>query len=286
VTIVLAGGGVASAQMPDMPGMPGMGGGPGGAGDVSILATAFAPDRIDVVAGDTVHWDNVSVQRHTVTADDGSFGSGQLFGGDGYAHRFAAAGEVAYHCTVHPYMHGVVDIHRVLLDAPREPGAPGRPYVLSGRSSLPAGSAVAVERDAGSGFVQVASATVGADGGFTAAVRSPESASFRAVTADGEASPAVHLLIVDRSITAVAGRGVVRVAVTPASPGAVVVLQLRQREHFGWWPTRRMRLDRSSHAVFRVPVARRTRARAVLTLADGATILASSRVVTVAPRRR
>jgi plastocyanin len=275
LTALVAGGGGAAAQMDH---------GGSGMGRVSILGNSFAPAHVDVVAGDTVHWGNDSVLRHVVSADDGSFASGQLFGGDAYARRFDAPGEIGYHCTLHPYMRGVVDVHPVLLDAPRGPGAPGLPYLLSGRSSLPAGERVALERDAGEGFAHVADATVGAGGGFSARVRAARTSSFRAVTAGGEASPAVRLLVVDRSVRATASRGVVRARITPSSPGAVLVLQLRQREHFGWWPVARVRADRHSRARFAVHVTRRTRARVMLTLADGATALASSPVVTVGPR--
>ncbi|MEA2279612.1 MAG: hypothetical protein QOK21_219 [Solirubrobacteraceae bacterium] len=274
---------VAQAQMAHGDGAAGM-------AHVAILAGSYAPERVDVLAGDAVHWDNASVLRHTVTADDGSFSSRQLFGGDTYDHRVAAPGVITYHCIVHAGMHGEIDVHRVLLDAPREPGAPGRLYVLRGRSSLAPGSPVAIERDAGAGFEPAGSTTVASDGGFVASVRSPKTAQYRALVAGGEASPPVRLLVVDRHVTAAvpggAQRRVVRAAVTPASPGATVVLQLRQREHFGWWPVARARLDRHSRARFVARVDRTTRARVVLTLRDGATILARSAVVTVGGRGR
>jgi plastocyanin len=253
----------------------------GAMADVSILASSYAPAQLDVVAGDTVHWENASVLRHTVTADDGSFGSQPLTGGGTYARRFDAAGVIAYHCTVHPAMRGEIDVRRVLLDAPREPGAPGAPYVLRGRSSLPAGSPVSVERDTGWGFTPAATATVAPDGSFAAPVRADQTGQFRATIGGGEASPPVRLLIVDRHVTASARRTVVSARVTPASPGATVVLQLHQRRHFGWWPARRARLDRQSRVRFTAPVTRPTRARVVLTLRDGATILARSAVLTV-----
>jgi plastocyanin len=274
---------VAQAQMAHGDGAAGM-------AHVGILAAAYAPERVDVVAGDAVKWDNASVLRHTVTADDASFGSRQLFGGDSYDRRFPAPGVITYHCIVHPAMHGEVDVHRVLLDAAREPGAPGRPYVLRGRSSLPSGSPVVIERDAGAGFEPVASTTVASDGAFAATVRSPKTAQYRALLAAGEASPPVRVLIVDRQVTAAvpggARRTAVRAGVTPASPGATVVLQLRQREHFGWWPVARARLDPRSRARFVARVDHATRARVVLTLRDGATILARSPVVTVGGRGR
>jgi plastocyanin len=252
---------------------------------VTIVGTAFSPDRIDVVAGDTVTWHNDSVQRHTVSAVGGGFASAQLFGGDMFEHRFDSPGVVTYFCAVHPFMHGEVDVHRLLLDAPSQPGAPGVPFALMGRAALPAGSSVAIERDAGSGFEPAGTATVGADGTFTASVRSAVTASYRAV-AGGETTPAVRLLVVDRSVSARGRRGLVTTRVTPASPGATVVLQLRLRNRFGWWPVAHRKLDRTSSARFPVRGLRRAvKARVLLTQADGSTMLARSAVVRVRPRR-
>ena len=52
----------------------------------------------------------------------------------------------------------------------------------------------------------------------------------------------------------VAGRArrSIDVRASPASPGTRVVLQLRLRERFGWWPVARARLDRRSRAQFTV----------------------------------
>jgi hypothetical protein len=76
----------------------------------------------------------------------------------------------------------------------------------------------------------------------------------------------------------------VSVQVTPADPGALVVLQLHLRERFGWWPVARARLDRNSRAHFDLRLDRAVSARALLTLGDGATRLGSSSVVRVGPR--
>lgn len=252
---------------------------------VTILGTSFNPGQTEVLAGDTVSWHNESILRHTVTAADGSFGSAPLFAGGRYEHRFDTVGDVAYYCTIHPFMHGEVDVHKVLLDAPREPGSPRVPYSLSGRSALPAGSAVSIERDTGEGFAPVATATVDDGGAFVVRVQSAVTASYRAV-AGGDASPVVRLLVVDRHVTARTRRGVVTTHVTPAARGATVVLQLRLRNRFGWWPVARKRLDRHSRARFAVKgVEHRVRARVLLTLSDGATQLARSRAVRVRPRR-
>jgi hypothetical protein len=63
-------------------------------------------------------------------------------------------------------------------------------------------------------------------------------------------------------------------------------LQLNLREHFGWWPVARARLDRNSRARFKLQLGRRVSARARLTLADGATALATSALFRVGPVSR
>jgi hypothetical protein len=254
-----------------------------------MLAAAFAPAHLDVLAGDSVHWRNDSVRRHTVTADDQSWTSAELYADETYDRAFDTAGAVTYYCRVHPFMRGTVDVHTLLLTSPREPGAPGRAYVLAGRAALPAGTTVTIEGDDGSGFRPAGNASVGEDGAFRASVTPATTTSYRAVAGEA-ASPAVSLLVVDRKVSATAvrrrGGTTVTVQVTPAAPGATVVLQLHMRERFGWWPVRRARLDHHSMAKFRLSTARRLRARAVLTLADGATQLARSEVFRVGRRGR
>jgi plastocyanin len=256
---------------------------------LSMLVGSFSPTHVDVLAGDTVTWTNDSVRRHTATAQDGAWGSADVYPGETYARAFDATGAVAYYCRIHPFMRGEIDVHALLLSAPAEPGAPRRPYALNGRSSLPGGTAVSIEGDEGTGFRPVASTIVGGDGTFRASVVPAASTRYRAV-AGAESSPPVQLLVLDRHITATAtrhagGRTTVRVRVEPASPHATVVLQLRLRERFGWWPVRQARLDHHSAATFRLNLPhRRLRARAVLTLADGATPLARTDVFRVGRR--
>jgi hypothetical protein len=71
--------------------------------------------------------------------------------------------------------------------------------------------------------------------------------------------------------------------VTPASPGATIVVQLHLRERFGWWPVRQVKLRSESGATFRLRLARPVSARAVLTLPNGVTPLATSPTVRVGP---
>ena len=194
---------------------------------VSIMFGSYAPARIDVLAGDTVHWSNSSVRAHTVNADDGSWASGRLPGSATFSRTFDAPGTTNYYCSLHTFMRGEVDVHRVLLSAPSEPGAPGRPYTLRGRAALPAGESVTLEADSAAGSQQVAIATVGTDGTFSVDVKPTATASYRAV-AGTETSQTVQLLVLDRKLTAKSmGQGrwvIVDVRVASASPHALVVL--------------------------------------------------------------
>ncbi|HWK26038.1 MAG TPA: plastocyanin/azurin family copper-binding protein [Solirubrobacter sp.] len=261
--------------------MPGSTASPG-APTVAIANAAFATPHVDVLAGDTVTWHNESVRVHDVDADDGSFLSPRLAMDGTFGRRFDAVGTYAYHCSLHPSMRGSVGVYRVLLSAPRDAAAPGRPLVLSGRAALPAGAAVSIVDDADA---VAATAVVDGSGAFSATVRPTASGSFRAVAdgdGDGGGGPPVQVLVLDRSVRASAavvrgGRVRVTALVTPSSPGATVVLQLRLKEHFGWWPVRTTRVGADSRARFVLPrQGHRVAARVLLTAADGATELARS----------
>ena len=65
----------------------------------------------------------------------------------------------------------------------------------------------------------------------------------------------------------------------PASPGTRVVLELRLRERFGWWPVARARLDRRSHAQLHGSRHAGVPVRVVTVGADWATVLSKSRVL-------
>ena len=246
---------------------------------ISIGYADFSPARVDVLAGDPIHWANASVRRHDVAAVDASFNSGILGAGMAFSRTFATASDVAYFCTIHPFMRGVVGVHELLMDAPGEPAATGRPFAVRGRSALAPGTPVAIEADEGGGFARVATASVQDDGSFSADLRPHAPAQLRAVSG-AAASPPVQLLVLDRAVAATArtrrGKARVQVHVTPPGHGGTVVLQLRLRDRFGWWPVRHAELDHHGHASFVVPARHRVRARVVLTLADGATPLAFS----------
>ena len=71
---------------------------------VTIDNFAFSPTTLTVSAGTTVTWVNNDTAAHTVTADDGSFDSGNIAPGESFTHTFDTAGSFSYHCTYHPNM--------------------------------------------------------------------------------------------------------------------------------------------------------------------------------------
>ena len=75
---------------------------------VRIVGTTFTPGMRTVAVGMTVTWTNVSSLTHTVTADDGSFGSPLLAPGASFSHTFNTLGVFAYHCNIHLFMHGTI----------------------------------------------------------------------------------------------------------------------------------------------------------------------------------
>lgn len=70
----------------------------------------YSPPTITVVIGknNTVTWINNDIAPHTVTADDGSFNSGNLDAGASWTHVFDTPGTYTYHCEYHPWMRGTI----------------------------------------------------------------------------------------------------------------------------------------------------------------------------------
>jgi plastocyanin len=70
----------------------------------------FDPDTVTIAPGQTVEFDNDDGARHTVTATDKSFDSGDLKPGAKWSHVFASAGTFTYGCTQHPQMTGTINV--------------------------------------------------------------------------------------------------------------------------------------------------------------------------------
>lgn len=82
---------------------------------VDIMDSVFNPDEIIIPVGTTVVWTHQASLPHTVTSDDGLFGSGTLGNGETFEYTFDTVGSFPYHCTFHGAagglgMSGVVNV--------------------------------------------------------------------------------------------------------------------------------------------------------------------------------
>jgi plastocyanin len=76
---------------------------------VTIKNFQFSPNPIVVKAGSTLTVTNDDGTTHTLTADDKSFGTGNLNGGAKATVKIGAPGKYAYHCEIHNYMTGTIE---------------------------------------------------------------------------------------------------------------------------------------------------------------------------------
>jgi len=79
-------------------------GGAAGSAETRIENFAFDPKQITAKVGETVSWKNDDGATHTVTADDGSFDSGNLASDKTFSQTFDTAGTFKYHCAIHSSM--------------------------------------------------------------------------------------------------------------------------------------------------------------------------------------
>jgi len=75
---------------------------------VSIKNMSFSPQSLRVNINATVTWVNDDNITHTVTADDGSFDSGDILPGAKFMYTFSNTGTYNYHCTYHLSMTGTI----------------------------------------------------------------------------------------------------------------------------------------------------------------------------------
>jgi len=77
-----------------------------GSGANASLPQTYSPDPVTVVIGvnNTVMWVNNDTAPHTVTANDGSFDSGNMAPTGTFTFTFTTPGTYHYHCIYHPWM--------------------------------------------------------------------------------------------------------------------------------------------------------------------------------------
>jgi plastocyanin len=81
-----------------------------GAKTVVINHFAFHPPALTIKVGTKVDFTNASQVTHTATRG-GSFNSGRIKPGTTIGIRFNQKGTFAYHCSIHPSMHGTIVVN-------------------------------------------------------------------------------------------------------------------------------------------------------------------------------
>jgi plastocyanin len=74
---------------------------------VSIEDFAFHPPNLTVAVGTKVDFTNSSGVTHTATRA-GAFDTGRIKPGTTIGVRFKQRGTFAFHCSIHPFMHGKI----------------------------------------------------------------------------------------------------------------------------------------------------------------------------------
>ena len=75
---------------------------------VNISQMRFNAPTVTIKVGNSVTWTNSEAVPHTVTADDGSFGSSRMSAGDTFSHTFSEPGTYTYYCQLHPMMRATI----------------------------------------------------------------------------------------------------------------------------------------------------------------------------------
>ena len=215
-----------------------------------IYNAAYATPHVDVLAGDTVTWQNDSVRAHTVNADDGT----GLAAAADVAARSVTGSNARDVCVLLPAASVDARRHRRAPRPARRAEGPGRRRAAV-RALRPCGAA------GGQHGLDRGRRGRGGDRegrrprDFTAIVKPKATATYTAVAA-GESAPPVQVLVLDRKVSATRAYRGGKVHGRRAGDAGLGGRDRRApaaslKEHFGWWP-----VQRSSST--------RTRARALL----------------------
>jgi len=212
---------------------------------VTMPGKAYDPSHLTVLTGTTVTWKNEDSINHTVTADGDAFASGYVPPGGSFAFTFAQQGRYAFHCTIHKFMRGEVDVFGLVLTGPEGAVGAGGRVVFAGLA--PAGTAsVALRGPHGDVVVKPRP-----DGSFAVRTAVAEPGSYRAV-AGALVSPTVRVQV-RPTVRVFRAGGRLRATVRPGRQGATALLQAYDREHFAWKTVARGTLDRASRITLHAP---------------------------------
>jgi plastocyanin len=72
----------------------------------------FSPSTLTILVGTTVTWTNTTGAPHTVTSDTGGVPSSPIIQASGgtFSFTFTSPGVYQYHCSIHPFMTGTINV--------------------------------------------------------------------------------------------------------------------------------------------------------------------------------
>ena len=99
-----------------------LGSGQAGGSQIILLDRTpfYAPSTMTIFPGQSVQWHNQSMQPHTVTHDGCgrggkcAFASEHLHPGERFSVNSLPPGTYSYHCEIHPFMRGRIQVKRVV----------------------------------------------------------------------------------------------------------------------------------------------------------------------------
>ena len=227
--------------------------------EIAMPGKLYEPSHVAVLVGTTVTWRNGDSTNHTVTADGDAFDSGYLAAGGSFSYAFQKSGHFAYHCLIHKFMKGVVDVFSLVLTGPENPVTVGRPVVVAGLAP-PGTTTVTLSRVGATEAPR--SVLARPDGSFTVRFRASTPGVYRA-TVGTASSPLVKIRVVPK-VTVTQTASSLVVSTMPARQGARVALQAYERDHFTWRTLVHARLDARSRSRLELPAQRPVRVRVIL----------------------
>lgn len=234
---------------------------------VTIPGRSYDPAQLIAVSRQTISWHNLDSTSHTVTADNSSFDSGPIPPGGSFSWTATSPGSYAYHCSIHHFMHGEIDVYELALAGPAHPVATGSSFRLRGLAQTAGTEVQLVNQNTGATIATAISST---DGSFTFTLTADTPALYRA-TAGMAVSPPYTLNLAARPTLTLENHAGDRYRLSattaPPQPGAVAALQHYVPELFAWRTLQEQRLDAHSHATFALQSRHGTYLRLIITAA-------------------
>src|SRR5262245_41129275 len=226
---------------------------------VDIPGTFVSPDGLPVLVGDTVAWTNHDRMTHTVTADHGEFDSDRLEPGVQFAYTFGQAGVYRYHCRIHRFMHGEIDVYGIALLGPNRSVRLGSTVTLSGLVPGAVRSVTLEKQQADGSYEDVASASPAADGSFSFPTTVSGPSRFRARAGDQLSDPVAvrPQPLVTLSLRRIDGHAILTIAAEPDQAGAPIAVERYIKERYWWMPIRQAKLGADGRVTLTVSVKAR-----------------------------